>query len=108
MARRKGAPTGRCQGCNHPERVRIERFLAAGASISADSPVVDERAKIAPYPPFAIAMGIGSVRKLSFVPSIDGKPDLRDLARPVKRAIDPLVASATGVVYEERGVSEIV
>ena len=33
MARQKGAPTGRCQGCNHPERVRIERFLAAGASI---------------------------------------------------------------------------
>src|SRR5262244_3872140 len=33
MARRKGAPTGRCQGCNHPERMRIERFLAAGASI---------------------------------------------------------------------------
>src|SRR5262252_5331639 len=33
MARRKGAPTGRCQGCNHPERVRIERFLTAGASI---------------------------------------------------------------------------
>src|SRR5215470_2438536 len=33
MARRKGAPTGRCQGCNHSERVRIERFLAAGASI---------------------------------------------------------------------------
>src|SRR5580704_10577103 len=33
MARRKGTPTGRCQGCNHPERVRIERFLAAGASI---------------------------------------------------------------------------
>ena len=33
MARRKGAPTGRCQGCNQPERVRIERFLAAGASI---------------------------------------------------------------------------
>ena len=33
MAGRKGAPTGRCQGCNHPERVRIERFLAAGASI---------------------------------------------------------------------------
>jgi hypothetical protein len=33
MARRRGAPTGRCQGCNHPERVRIERFLAAGASI---------------------------------------------------------------------------
>src|SRR5215471_17986079 len=33
MARQKGAPTGRCQGCNHPERVRIGRFLAAGASI---------------------------------------------------------------------------
>ena len=33
MAGRSGAPTGRCQGCNHPERVRIERFLAAGASI---------------------------------------------------------------------------
>src|ERR1700747_3693195 len=33
MAGRKGSPTGRCQGCNHSERVRIERFLAAGASI---------------------------------------------------------------------------
>ena len=33
MARRKWAPTGRCQGCNHPERVRIERCLGAGASI---------------------------------------------------------------------------
>jgi len=33
MARQKGSPTGRCQGCNHPERVRIEGFLAAGASI---------------------------------------------------------------------------
>ena len=33
MAGRRGFPTGRCQGCNHPERVRIERFLAAGASI---------------------------------------------------------------------------
>ena len=33
MARRKGSRTGRCQGCNHVERVRIERFLAAGASI---------------------------------------------------------------------------
>jgi hypothetical protein len=33
MARQKGSLTGRCQGCNHPERVRIERFLAAGASI---------------------------------------------------------------------------
>jgi hypothetical protein len=33
MAGRKGSPSGRCQGCNHPERVRVERFLAAGASI---------------------------------------------------------------------------
>src|SRR3954451_20938035 len=33
MARRKGSPTGRCQGCNHSERVRIERLLVAGASI---------------------------------------------------------------------------
>jgi hypothetical protein len=33
MARSKGSRTGRCQGCNHVERVRIERFLAAGASI---------------------------------------------------------------------------
>jgi hypothetical protein len=33
MAGRKGSRSGRCQGCNHPERVRIERFLAAGASI---------------------------------------------------------------------------
>ena len=33
MAGRKGSPTGRCQGCNHPERVRIERLLAAGGSI---------------------------------------------------------------------------
>ena len=33
MARQKGSRTGRCQGCNHLERVRIERFLAAGASI---------------------------------------------------------------------------
>jgi hypothetical protein len=33
MAGRRGFPTGRCQGCNHPERVRIERFLAAGASV---------------------------------------------------------------------------
>src|SRR5689334_24500696 len=33
MARQKGSLTGRCQGCNHPERVRIERFLAAGSSI---------------------------------------------------------------------------
>ena len=33
MTGRKGSQTGRCQGRNHPERVRIERFLAAGASI---------------------------------------------------------------------------
>src|SRR6201981_4118421 len=33
MAGRKGSLTGRCQGCNHLERVRIERLLAAGASI---------------------------------------------------------------------------
>src|SRR5215471_12852405 len=33
MAGRRGPQTGRCQGCNHPERVRIERFLTAGASI---------------------------------------------------------------------------
>jgi hypothetical protein len=33
MARKRGSRTGRCQGCNHPERVRIERLLAAGASI---------------------------------------------------------------------------
>src|SRR3954447_8310338 len=33
MARQKGSLSGRCHGCNHPERVRIERFLAAGAAI---------------------------------------------------------------------------
>jgi hypothetical protein len=33
MAGQKRSSTGRCRGCNHPERVRIERFLAAGASI---------------------------------------------------------------------------
>jgi hypothetical protein len=33
MARQKGSRTGRCKGCNHLERVRIERLLAAGASI---------------------------------------------------------------------------
>src|ERR1700730_737045 len=37
MARPKGSRTGRCQGCNHVERVRIERFLAAGASIKGAS-----------------------------------------------------------------------
>ena len=35
MARQKGSRSGRCQGCNHLERVRIERLLAAGASIKA-------------------------------------------------------------------------
>src|SRR5205085_2513560 len=33
MGRQKGSRTGRCQGCNHLERVRIERLLAASASI---------------------------------------------------------------------------
>jgi hypothetical protein len=33
MAGRKGSLTGRCQGCNHPERVRIQLFLATGAAI---------------------------------------------------------------------------
>ena len=33
MARQRGSRTGRCQGCNHLERMRIERLLAAGASI---------------------------------------------------------------------------
>src|SRR5499427_3165665 len=33
MRRQKGSRTGRCQGCNHVERVRIERLLAAGGSI---------------------------------------------------------------------------
>src|SRR5438874_4197574 len=33
MARQRGSRTGRCQGCSHLERVRIERLLAAGASI---------------------------------------------------------------------------
>src|SRR6516225_5886078 len=33
MARQKGSLTGRCQGCNHVERVWIERLLSAGASI---------------------------------------------------------------------------
>jgi hypothetical protein len=35
MARQKGSRSGRCQGCNYLERVRIERLLAAGASIKA-------------------------------------------------------------------------
>ncbi len=33
MARQKGSRTGRCQGCSHLERMRIERLLAAGASL---------------------------------------------------------------------------
>ena len=33
MARPKGARTGRRQGCNHADRVRIERLLVAGASV---------------------------------------------------------------------------
>jgi hypothetical protein len=33
MARQKASRTGRCQGCKHPQRVRIERLLADGASI---------------------------------------------------------------------------
>src|SRR6516162_7840657 len=37
MARQKGSRSGRCRGCNHLERVRIERLLAAGASIKAAS-----------------------------------------------------------------------
>jgi hypothetical protein len=28
-------PNGRCKGCLHPDRVRIERMLAAGASLKA-------------------------------------------------------------------------
>src|SRR5690348_16845336 len=28
MARQRGSRTGRCQGCNHLERARIERLLA--------------------------------------------------------------------------------
>src|ERR1700745_3511350 len=34
MARQRGSRTGRCQGCNHLERVRIERLLAAGESMA--------------------------------------------------------------------------
>src|SRR5262249_20609031 len=33
MGGQKGSRTGRCRGCNHLERVRIERLLATGASI---------------------------------------------------------------------------
>jgi hypothetical protein len=35
MAARKGSRTGRCQGCTHHERQRLERALAAGASLRA-------------------------------------------------------------------------
>ena len=35
MARQRGSRTGRCQGCNHLERVRIERLLATGALMKA-------------------------------------------------------------------------
>lgn len=35
MPRRKGIRTGKCQGCAHRERTRIERSLAAGASLRA-------------------------------------------------------------------------
>jgi hypothetical protein len=33
MARQNRSRTGRCQGCSHLDLVRIERLLAAGASI---------------------------------------------------------------------------
>src|SRR6201984_25883 len=33
MARQRGSRTGRWQGCNHLQRARTERLLAAGASI---------------------------------------------------------------------------
>jgi hypothetical protein len=33
MARQSGSRSGRCQGCNHLDRVRIEHLLAAGGSI---------------------------------------------------------------------------
>jgi hypothetical protein len=33
MLRQKGSRSGRCQGCNHLDRVRIERLLASGGSI---------------------------------------------------------------------------
>jgi hypothetical protein len=32
MAGQKGSPTGRSQGCNHPERVRIDCFRASYCS----------------------------------------------------------------------------
>ncbi len=35
MSHRKGVRTGKCQGCAHRERTRIERSLAAGASLRA-------------------------------------------------------------------------
>src|SRR5215472_753208 len=47
----KGSRTGRYQGCNHVERVGIERFLAAGASIKGAA-----RKFAIDYPP---CVGIG-------------------------------------------------
>jgi hypothetical protein len=47
MARQKGSRTGRCQGCNRLERVRIERLLAAGASIKGTAQVRDRLSYIA-------------------------------------------------------------
>src|SRR5437870_976877 len=41
MARQRGSRTGRCQGCNHLERVRIERFLAAGASLKGAARTIE-------------------------------------------------------------------
>ena len=41
MARQPASRTGYCQGCNHPERVRIERLLAAGASIKVPSRMLE-------------------------------------------------------------------
>src|SRR5215469_11625838 len=37
-----------------------------------------------PYPPLAIVLGIGSVRKLSLVPSVDGKPRSARSGSPYK------------------------
>ena len=48
MARQKGSRTGRCQGCNHLERVRIGRLLAAGASIKGSAQ--NSRSTIRPAP----------------------------------------------------------
>ena len=57
MAREKGSRTGRCRGCNHPERVRIERLLeqavpllAPGAELAVE---LDEQEQAAPIASFA-------------------------------------------------------